>query len=47
VVDPVDTTEDGGLLPDTATNNYNYLVIGIGLMFAAGVALLRRRTVKA
>ena len=46
VVDPVDTTEDGGLLPDTATNNYNYLVVGIGLMFAAGIALLRRRTIK-
>jgi LPXTG-motif cell wall-anchored protein len=46
VVDPVDTTEDGGLLPDTATNNYNYLVIGIGLMFAASVALLRRRTIR-
>lgn len=46
VVDPVDATEDGGLLPDTATNNYNYLVIGIGLMFAAGAALLRRRTIR-
>ena len=42
-----ETTEDGGLLPDTATNNYNYLAAGLVLALVGGVGLLRRKAVKA
>jgi LPXTG-motif cell wall-anchored protein len=47
VTDAVDETEDGGLLPDTATNNYNYLVAGLGLALVGARGLLRRRSIKA
>ena len=42
-----ETTEDGGLLPDTATNNYNYLAAGLVLALVGAVGLLRRKAVKA
>jgi LPXTG-motif cell wall-anchored protein len=42
-----DRTEDGGLLPDTATNNYNYLAAGLVLALVGAVGLLRRKAVKA
>jgi LPXTG-motif cell wall-anchored protein len=42
-----DTTEDGGLLPDTGSNNYNYLATGLGLAFVGSAGLLRRKPVKA
>jgi LPXTG-motif cell wall-anchored protein len=45
--DAVDETEDGGLLPDTATNDYNYLVAGLGLALVGATGLLRRRSIKA
>lgn len=41
-----DVTEDGGLLPDTATNNYNYLAAGLGLALVGSAGLLRRRVIK-
>jgi LPXTG-motif cell wall-anchored protein len=44
--DTEDVTEDGGLLPDTATNNYNYLVAGLGLALVGSAGLLRRRVIK-
>jgi hypothetical protein len=47
VTDAVDETEDGGLLPDTATNDYNYLVAGLGLALVGARGLLRRRSIKA
>jgi LPXTG-motif cell wall-anchored protein len=46
VTDTEDVTEDGGLLPDTATNNYNYLVAGLGLALVGSAGLLRRRVIK-
>lgn len=42
-----ETTEDGGLLPDTATNNYNYLATGLVLALVGAFGLLRRKAVKA
>jgi LPXTG-motif cell wall-anchored protein len=42
-----DRTDDGGLLPDTATNNYNYLAAGLVLALVGAVGLLRRKAVKA
>jgi LPXTG-motif cell wall-anchored protein len=41
-----DTTEDGGLLPDTGSNNYNSLVAGLGLALVGVTGLLRRKSVK-
>jgi LPXTG-motif cell wall-anchored protein len=47
-ITPVEeTTEDGGLLPDTGSNNYNYLATGLGLAFVGSAGLLRRKPVKA
>jgi LPXTG-motif cell wall-anchored protein len=40
-------TEDGGLLPDTGSNNYNYLAAGLALAFVGSAGLLRRKPVKA
>ena len=39
-------TETGGLLPDTATDNYNYLAIGAGLALLGFAGLLRRKPIK-
>ena len=39
-------TETGGLLPDTATDNYNYLAIGAGLALLGFGGLLRRKPIK-
>jgi LPXTG-motif cell wall-anchored protein len=39
-------TETGGLLPDTATDNYNYLAIGAGLALLGFAGLLRRKSIK-
>lgn len=47
VTDAVDTTEDGGELPATGSNNYNYLVAGLGLALVGGRGLLRRKSIKA
>jgi LPXTG-motif cell wall-anchored protein len=41
------TTEDGGLLPDTATSNYNFLFAGLGLALVSAIGLLRRKPIKA
>ena len=41
-----DTTEDGGELPDTGSNNYNYLVAGIGLALVGARGLLRRKPIQ-
>jgi LPXTG-motif cell wall-anchored protein len=41
------TTEDGGLLPDTATSNYNFLFAGLGLALVGAIGLLRRKPIKA
>jgi LPXTG-motif cell wall-anchored protein len=50
VVPPVDVapvvTENGGTLPATATNNYNYLVAGLGLGLLGTFGLLRRKLVQ-
>jgi LPXTG-motif cell wall-anchored protein len=46
VIETEDVTEDGGLLPDTATNNYNYLAAGLGLALVGSAGLLRRRVIK-
>jgi LPXTG-motif cell wall-anchored protein len=40
------TTEDGGELPDTGSNNYNYLVAGIGLALVGARGLLRRKPIQ-
>jgi LPXTG-motif cell wall-anchored protein len=40
-----ETTEDGGLLPDTGSNNYNSLVAGLGLALVGVTGLLRRKSV--
>ena len=42
-----ETTEDGGLLPDTATSNYNYLAAGLALALVGTIGLLRRKPIKA
>lgn len=46
VVAPPVVTEDGGLLPDTGSNNYNYLVAGIGLALFGTRSLLRRKLIQ-
>jgi LPXTG-motif cell wall-anchored protein len=46
VTDAVDTTEDGGALPDTGSNNYNYLVAGLALTLIGSRGLLRRKVIK-
>ncbi len=50
VTPPVDVapvvTQDGGALPATGTNNYNYLVVGLGLGLVGTFGLLRRKQVK-
>jgi len=40
------TTEDGGELPDTGSNNYNYLAAGIGLALVGARGLLRRKPIQ-
>jgi LPXTG-motif cell wall-anchored protein len=40
------TTEDGGTLPNTGSNNYNYLVAGIGLALVGTRGLLRRKPIQ-
>lgn len=47
VTDAVDETEDGGLLPESGTNNYNFLVAGLGLALVGARGLLRRKSIKA
>jgi LPXTG-motif cell wall-anchored protein len=42
----IDTTEDGGILPATGSNNYNYLVAGLGIAFVGARGLLRRKPVQ-
>jgi LPXTG-motif cell wall-anchored protein len=42
----VDTTEDGGVLPATGSNNYNYLVAGLGIALVGARGLLRRKSVQ-
>jgi LPXTG-motif cell wall-anchored protein len=42
--DPV-VTEDGGEIPATATNNYNSLAAGLGLVGIGGSVLYRRRKI--
>jgi LPXTG-motif cell wall-anchored protein len=42
--DPV-VTEDGGTIPSTATNNYNSLAAGLGLVGIGGTVLYRRRLI--
>jgi LPXTG-motif cell wall-anchored protein len=46
VTGPTTETEDGGLLPDTGSNNYNYLVAGIGLALFGSISLLRRKLIQ-
>jgi LPXTG-motif cell wall-anchored protein len=46
ILPPVEETEDGGLLPDTGSNNYNYLVAGIGLALFGSRSLLRRKLIQ-
>lgn len=41
-----DTTETGGTLPSTGSNNYNYLVAGIGLALVGTSGLLRRKPIQ-
>ena len=41
-----DPTEDGGTLPNTGSNNYNYLVAGIGLALVGTRGLLRRKPIQ-
>jgi LPXTG-motif cell wall-anchored protein len=43
VAPPVTETETGGELPDTGSNNYNYLLAGVGLAFAGSTGLMRRK----
>ena len=43
---PTTETESGGLLPDTGSNNYNYLVAGIGLALLGSSGLLRRKLIQ-
>lgn len=40
------TTENGGTLPNTGSNNYNYLVAGIGLALFGTRGLLRRKLIQ-
>ena len=42
--DPI-VTEDGGTIPATATNNYNSLAAGLGLVGIGGSVLYRRRKI--
>ena len=42
----IDATEDGGILPATGSNNYNYLVVGLGIAFVGARGLLRRKPVQ-
>ena len=42
--DPI-VTEDGGAIPATATNNYNSLAAGLGLVGIGGSVLYRRRKI--
>lgn len=44
--EPVTETEIGGELPITATNNYNYLLIGAAAILLSGVGLAIRRRVR-
>ena len=47
ITNPVaETTEDGGTLPNTGSNNYNYLVAGIGLSLVGARGLLRRKPIQ-
>jgi len=46
VTPPPAATEDGGTLPDTGSNNYNYLVAGIGLALFGTSGLLRRKLIQ-
>ena len=43
VLPPVTETETGGELPDTGSNNFNYLLAGVGLAFAGSAGLMRRK----
>ena len=43
---PVTETETGGEIPDTATNNYNFLIAGIVLAFVGSLGLIRRKQLK-
>jgi LPXTG-motif cell wall-anchored protein len=36
-------TETGGELPDTASNNYNFLIVGIVLAFVGSLSIIRRK----
>lgn len=43
---PVTETENGGELPNTATNNYNFLIVGIVLAFVGSLGLIRRKQIQ-
>ena len=46
VTPPPAATETGGTLPNTGSNNYNYLVAGIGLVLFGTSGLLRRKLIQ-
>jgi LPXTG-motif cell wall-anchored protein len=39
-------TETGGELPDTASNNYNFLIVGIVLAFVGSLGIVRRKQIQ-
>ena len=43
---PVIETEDGGVLPNTASNNYNFLIVGIVLALVGSLSIIRRKQIQ-